>query len=280
MKICESISEWKNLRRGFTGQVGLVPTMGFLHEGHLSLVRRARRENAVVVVWIFVNPKQFGENEDFSGYPRDRERDLKLLRGEGVDWVLAPGVEDVYPPGFQTEVGVRELSRPLEGAARPGHFTGVASVVCKMFCLTQPRFAYFGEKDAQQCLVVERMTRDLGFLTDIVVCPTIREPDGLAISSRNIYLNSEERLAAAVLYRALRLAADLAGEGMVDCRDLRERMLAELAGEPLAKVEYVSIAAAETLAELAELQGPAVISLAVGIGQARLIDNIRLPSNG
>src|SRR3989304_1066528 len=206
MKVVRSVPEWKALRPALPHSLGLVPTMGYLHEGHLSLVRRARAENEAVGVWIFVNPKQFMAGEDFATHPRDEARDLARLGAEGVDYVLAPGVEGVYPDGFQTYVSVEALSAPLEGVSRPGHFRGVATVVAKMFCLTQPRAAYFGQKDAQQCAVVRRMAADLGMLLEGVVCPTIREPDGLAMSSRNAYLQPPERKAAAVLYRALQAA--------------------------------------------------------------------------
>jgi pantoate--beta-alanine ligase len=277
VRIVTSLAEWAPLRAGLAGSIGLVPTMGALHEGHLSLVRRARSQNDSVVVWIFVNPKQFGAGEDFRAYPRDLRGDAALVQAAGADCVLAPGVEDVYPEGFQTQVQVDELSRPLEGALRPGHFRGVATVVAKMFCLTQPRRAYFGQKDAQQCIVVQRMARDLGFPLDIVVCPTVREPDGLAMSSRNVYLDPAERKAAAVLYRALAAAERAARAGERDGAALRALMAAELAREPLGTVEYVSVANLATLEEYARVTGPALLSLAVRFGRARLIDNIPLP---
>lgn len=276
MRVIESLSEWRNLRLGLKAELGLVPTMGALHEGHLSLVRRAREENEHVTVWIFVNPKQFGANEDFGGYPRTMEQDLALLKPLGVDTVLAPKVEEVYPPGFQTTVALQGLTQRLEGSARAGHFDGVTTVVCKMFCLTQCRRAYFGQKDAQQSLVVGRMAADLGLLMDVVVCPTVREPDGLAMSSRNAYLQGAERPAAAVLHKGLQEVAARVGAGERDCNTLREALLAVLAKEPLANVEYVSIADPATLDELQMLDGEALVSLAVRIGRARLIDNIRI----
>ncbi|MBI4082432.1 MAG: pantoate--beta-alanine ligase [Candidatus Lambdaproteobacteria bacterium] len=278
MKVVTQLAEWKRLRLSITGTVGVVPTMGFLHEGHLSLVRRARRENQAVVVWIFVNPKQFGPKEDFGTYPRDMARDLALVEHEGADYVLAPPVEEVYPPGFQTRVEVERLTQRLEGAARPGHFHGVTTVVAKLLCLTEPRRAYFGQKDAQQVLVVSRMVRDLGMLGEIVTCPTMREPDGLAMSSRNVRLSPPERKAAVCLYRALCAARDAHAAGQREGEALREAMRRVLAAEPLARPDYVSMADPETLEELATLQGPALASLAVRIGATRLIDNMPLPA--
>lgn len=277
MQVITTLAQWAPLRKSLTGSLGLVPTMGALHEGHLSLVRRARAENSIVVVWIFVNPKQFGPSEDFRSYPRDLARDAALVQSAGADYVLAPGVEDVYPEGFQTSVQVEELSRPLEGAVRPGHFRGVATVVAKMFCLTQPSRGYFGQKDAQQCAVVQRMARDLGFPMDIVICPTMREPDGLAMSSRNVYLDPAERKASAALYRALQAAERAARAGEREGEALRAVMRAELAKEPLGKIEYVSVAHLATLEEVARVNGPILLSLAVRFGKARLIDNIPLP---
>ncbi len=275
-----SLADWKALRPSLPASLGLVPTMGAIHEGHLSLARRARAENEVAVVWIFVNPKQFGPQGDFDSYPRDLAADLSLLEAEGVDYVLAPPVEDVYPPGFQTYVEVEELSRPLEGQHRPGHFRGVATVVAKMFCLTQCRRAYFGQKDAQQTLVVARLARDQGMLTEIVVCPTVRQPDGLALSSRNVYLSPRERKAATILHRALKDCEVALNCGERDGEVLRRRMLDMLAREPLAQVEYVSIANPETLAEFGPgpnaITGPALASLAVNFGNTRLIDNLML----
>ena len=276
MQIIHSLTEWKALRPTLTGTVGLIPTMGALHEGHLSLIRRARAENDIAVLWIFVNPKQFGEEGDFAVYPRVMDEDLRLAEECAVDYVLAPGVDDVYPEGFQTYVTVEEAGQPLEGAHRPGHFRGVATVVAKMLCLTQPRKAYFGQKDAQQCAVVRRMVEDLGMLTEIVVCPTIREPDGLAISSRNVHLDARERKAAQVLFRALEDAEIAVRCGERDCAKLRGRMMDILLKEPRAEVDYVSIAHPETLAECDTITGPAVASLAVHIGKTRLIDNIPL----
>ena len=276
MRVINSLREWRDFRLGLRAELGLVPTMGALHEGHLSLVRRARAENEHVTVWIFVNPKQFGANEDLDAYPRDLIQDLALLEPLGVDTILAPSVEEVYPANFQTTVAVDLLTQRLEGAVRTGHFTGVTTVVCKMFCLTQPRRAYFGQKDAQQSLVVQRMAADLGMLLDVVVCPTVREPDGLAMSSRNAYLQGQERTAATALYRSLQTVEAAVGAGERDCEAPRAKLLAVLAEEPLAQIDYVSIADAATLAELQALEGEALVSLAVRIGRTRLIDNLRI----
>ena len=276
MEIVQSLSQWKSLRPKLKGTLGLVPTMGALHDGHLSLIRRARAETQITVLWIFVNPKQFGAESDFSGYPRVMEEDLRLARECGVDYVLAPGVNEVYPDDFQTYVDVEAVSQPLEGAHRPGHFRGVTTVVAKMLCLTQPHKAYFGQKDAQQCVVVKRMVQDLGMLTEIVVCPTIREEDGLAMSSRNVQLDARERKAAQVIYRALQDVSIAVRCGERDCAVLRGRMMELLRKEPRAEVDYVSIADPETLAECETITGPVLASLAVNIGETRLIDNIPL----
>lgn len=253
--------------------------MGYLHEGHLSLVRRARADCASVGVSIFVNPAQFGPAEDFQRYPRDLERDLSLLEPLGVDVVWAPSLEEVYPPGFQTYVGVEQVAGPLEGRARRGHFRGVATVVAKLFNAFTPQRAYFGQKDAQQVAVVRQMARDLDFPLDIVVCPTVREADGLALSSRNAYLGTAERQAATVLYRALSAARRAYDEGERNATALSALMSLALAGEPLARPEYVSAAHPDTLEELERVEGDVLLSLAVGIGKTRLIDNF-LVRNG
>jgi pantoate--beta-alanine ligase len=256
--------------------VGLVPTMGALHAGHRSLIARARAENATVLLSIFVNPRQFNEESDFARYPRDEEQDLAICEADGVDIVFAPPVEEVYPPGFDTRVVVGQVAQPLEGAARPGHFEGVTTVVAVLFGLAGAERAYFGQKDAQQTVVVRRMTADLAIPTDIVVCPTVREPDGLALSSRNALLSPLERSAAGVLFRALRGAAARYEAGERNGNVLRATMRAILAEEPLARPEYVSVADAATLTELDRVEGPAILSLAVRIGSTRLIDNIPL----
>ena len=247
--------------------------MGWLHEGHRELVGRARAENATTVVTIFVNPRQFNESADYTKYPRNEERDLAMLEEEAVDLVFAPEVEEVYPHGFDTTVSVGAVAEPLEGAARPGHFDGVVTVVAILFSLVGAERAYFGQKDAQQVMVIRQMARDLAIGTEVIACPTVREPDGLALSSRNVHLTPDQRRAAPVLRRAL-LAAKAAWAGGERSADaLRKLMLAELAKEPLAQAEYVSVADAATLAELDALVGPALASLAVRFGSTRLIDN-------
>ena len=253
--------------------VGLVPTMGWLHEGHRSLMRRARTDDATTVVTIFVNPRQFNEASDYTRYPRDIDADLAICEAEGVDLVWIPGVEEVYPPGFDTTVSVGAVAEPLEGAARPGHFDGVATVVAILFAAVGAEHAYFGQKDAQQVMVIRRMALDLALPTEVIPCPTVREADGLALSSRNVHLSAQERAAAPVLRRAL-LAARLAyDEGERDGDVLRGLMEEVLAIEPLAQVEYVSVADALTLAELQPIEGPALFSMAVVFGTTRLIDN-------
>ena len=224
MKVFSSLPAWAAHRRALQGSLGLVPTMGYLHEGHISLVRRSLAENDSTVVWIFVNTKQFDGSPDFAAYPRDMERDLRLLKELGTDLVLAPWEDEVYPKGFQTYVMVEEVAEPLEGLHRPGHFRAVATVVAKMLCLTQPHRAYFGQKDAQQTVVVRRMVADLGIPAKIVVCPTLREPDGLALSSRNVNLSMPERIAATVLYRALRDAEGASACGEREGDALRARI--------------------------------------------------------
>jgi pantoate--beta-alanine ligase len=249
--------------------------MGYLHEGHLSLIRRAREENEHVVVSIFVNPTQFGPKEDLSRYPRDLERDLRLIEPY-TDLVWNPTAEIMYPPGYQTWVEVETMTRPLEGAMRPGHFRGVTTVVAKLFNGVQPHKAYFGQKDAQQAAVIRRMVRDLNFPVEIVVCPIVREPDGLAMSSRNIYLDPEQRKAATVLYRSLSAAKEAYERGELDAEKIRGKMEEILEGEPLAEVQYVSCADYDTLEELETVKGKSLLSMAVFIGKTRLIDNFVL----
>lgn len=253
--------------------VGLVPTMGWLHEGHRSLIRRARAEEATTVVTIFVNPRQFGDPSDLERYPRSEARDLAICEEEGVDLVWAPPVEEVYPPGFDTTVSVGAIAHPLEGAARPGHFDGVATVVAILFALVGAEHAYFGQKDAQQVMVIRQMARDLALPTRVIACPTVREPDGLALSSRNVHLTPEQRAAAPVLHRALLAARDAYARGERSADELRATMRRVLAAEPLAEVDYVSVADGRTLAELERVDGPALLSLAVRFGGTRLIDN-------
>jgi pantoate--beta-alanine ligase len=270
------LTELSSARRSLPGRVGLVPTMGYLHEGHLSLVRRAREECDHVVVSIFVNPTQFGPQEDLSKYPRDLDRDLSLLEPLGVDLVWMPTEDAMYPPGYQTWVEVEAITRPLEGAMRPGHFRGVTTVVAKLFNGVQPHKAYFGQKDAQQAAVIRQMTRDLSYPTEIVVCPIVREPDGLAMSSRNVYLDPEQRKAATVLSRSLRAAQVAYENGEREAETLRRKMKEVLAGEPLANVQYISCADYDTLEELETVTGKTLLSMAVYIGKTRLIDNIVL----
>jgi len=253
--------------------LGLVPTMGWLHEGHRTLIQRARADSATVVVSIFVNPRQFGDPADLAQYPRNEARDVAMCEAAGVDLVFAPGVDEVYPPGFDTSVVVGAIAEPLEGAARPGHFSGVATVVAILFGLVGAQRAYFGQKDAQQVAVIRRMALDLAIPTEVVACPTVREADGLAMSSRNVHLAPAERAAAPILRTALLAARDSWVRGERSAEVLRERMRAVLAGEPLADVDYVSCADATTLAELDRVDGPALLSLAVRFGSTRLIDN-------
>jgi pantoate--beta-alanine ligase len=250
--------------------------MGFLHQGHLSLVRRARQECASVVVSIFVNPSQFGPQEDLNKYPRDIQRDLEMLESCGVDLVWVPTDDVVYPPGYQTWVTVEEVSKLLEGERRPGHFRGVATVVAKLFNAVQPHKAYFGQKDAQQAVVIRRMSRDLDFPVEIIICPTVREPDGLAMSSRNVYLSPEERRSATVLSRGLFQAREAFASGEREAKKLVKVVLDVLATEPVVKVQYVSCADPDTLLELEGEAESALISLAVTVGKTRLIDNIIL----
>lgn len=276
MEIVTTVSDVRRERGDLTGAWGLVPTMGYLHRGHLSLVRRARLENDHVAASIFVNPTQFGPSEDLSRYPRDLDQDLELLRAAGVELVFVPAVQEIYPFGFQTFVSVEEVSKRLEGAARPGHFRGVATVVCKLFNIFQADRAYFGQKDAQQVAVVKQMVRDLAMPVEIVVCETVREPDGLALSSRNVYLSAEERKAATVLYGALCAGREVWLSGEHGGDGLRRAMTEVLEREPLAQVDYVSAADPETLQEIGEGRDAVLLSLAVRIGRTRLIDNFML----
>jgi pantoate--beta-alanine ligase len=273
LKVVRTRAELREALRDVPRPIGLVPTMGWLHEGHRELVGRARDENATTVVTIFVNPRQFNDASDYTKYPRNEVRDLAMLEEEGVDLVFAPDPLEVYPRGFDTTVSVGAVATPLEGAARPGHFEGVATVVAILFSLVGADRAYFGQKDAQQVMVIRQMARDLAIGTEVVACPTVREPDGLALSSRNVHLSADERRAAPVLRRAL-LAARAAWDGGERSGNaLRNAMLGELAREPLAQVEYVSVADATTLTELIDVDGPALASLAVRLGTTRLIDN-------
>jgi pantoate--beta-alanine ligase len=276
MQIARTIVEMRALRLKSFGSVGFVPTMGYLHDGHLALVKQARNENSVVVASIFVNPTQFGPTEDFKAYPRDTERDLSMLRKEKTGIVFMPSPEEMYPEGFNSWVEVEKITDRLEGSCRPGHFKGVATVVAKLFNIVEPTRAYFGQKDAQQVLVIKKMVADLNMNLEVIIAPTVRESDGLAMSSRNVYLNPQERQAATVLFKALTLAQNLRTKGEKNAETIRREMTSLISKEPLAKIEYVSIADAETLEELTEFDKPALASLAVRFGKTRLIDNILL----
>ena len=275
MQVVADIAAVRRARRAepSTGW-GLVPTMGALHDGHLSLVRQARSENARVGVSIFVNPAQFHNPDDLATYPRDPDRDLALLRQEGVDLVWTPSPDQVYPAGYQTYIDVEESSRPLEGSARPGHFRGVATVVAKLLNVFQPQRVYFGQKDAQQVAVVSRMVEDLDFPLRVVSCPTVREPDGLAMSSRNVLLSAQARPHAACLIRALRVAGSAFAQGERRAEALRAAMRAVIDATPMTRIDYISVAHPESLAELAAVETTALLSLAVFVDKVRLIDNI------
>ena len=277
MKVLTSPGSMRHWRNAISGSVGFVPTMGYLHEGHLELVRRSVRENLCTVASIFVNPAQFGPNEDYERYPRDEVRDLQLLREAGVSAVYLPSAGEVYPDGYQTYVEVEQVTQRLEGASRPGHFRGVATVVLKLLNTVQPQRAYFGRKDAQQLRVVQRMVRDLDLNCEIVPCDIVREADGLAMSSRNVYLTPEQRAAAPVIRRALLRARDAYLAGERDPNALRTLVQRELAAEPLGQVEYISLADDITLEELeSAIRGPALLSTVVRFGPTRLLDNLEL----
>lgn len=276
MKIARDIQELKAWRRKYKGSVGLVPTMGYLHAGHIELVKTAKRENSATVVSIFVNPTQFAPNEDFKSYPRDLNRDLDLLKQAGTDVVFTPSDAEMYPPDFDTWVVVKEITQRLEGKSRPTHFQGVTTVCNKLFNIVEPHKAYFGQKDVQQVLVIKKMVEELNMNLDIIIVPTVREEDGLAMSSRNTYLESEERNSATVLYKALCLSRDMYEKGERDAEKIKARMTALINNEPRARIDYVSIADTRTLLELDRIEGKALVSMAVRIGKPRLIDNIIL----
>lgn len=277
MQVVTTLTELRAARARLPGSLGLVPTMGYLHQGHISLVEAARAECANVAASIFVNPTQFGPSEDLSTYPRDLQRDLELLEKAGCDLVWTPTPEVMYPPGFQTWVTVEEVTQPLEGSMRPGHFRGVTTVVAKLFNAVQPERAYFGQKDAQQAAVIRQMARDLDFNLRVVICPIVREADGLAMSSRNVYLNPAERQAASVLYRALSAAQAAYRSGERDAEALRQTVRKTIWSEPLANLQYISCADAETLQEFeGRFTPPALLSMAVYFGKTRLIDNLIL----
>jgi pantoate--beta-alanine ligase len=275
MKVLADITELRRERWSDRSSTwGLVPTMGFLHEGHLSLVRRARQENDRVGVSIFVNPTQFNQPDDLTSYPRNLDRDLSLLKKEGVHLVWTPTPQIVYPPNYQSYVQVEQVSQSLEGAARPGHFRGVTTVVAKLFNVFQPQRAYFGQKDAQQAIVIKRMVEELNFNLEIVVCPTVREADGLAMSSRNAKLSPSARQKATCLYRALLAAKNAFAEGQRDAQQLRDTMLALINATDIAQADYISVAHPQTLEELEHIQDSALLSLAVFVDGVRLIDNM------
>jgi pantoate--beta-alanine ligase len=280
MQLVKTVEEVRTIRWADPAlSWGLVPTMGALHAGHVSLVRQACAENDRVGVSIFVNPIQFDQRGDLLAYPRQLERDCELLAAEGVEVVWAPSEEEVYPPGYQTYVAVEEITKLLEGALRPGHFRGVTTVVAKLFHVFQPTRAYFGQKDAQQVAVIRQMVRDLAFSLELVVCPTVRDPDGLAMSSRNVRLKPGERVAATVLFRSLMAAQDAWQRGQRDAEHLRTIMRILIQGEPLARLDYASVADPVTLQEIQGEVEKALLSMAVFIGEVRLIDNVILGRN-
>ena len=276
MKVCATIAEAREALQDVERPLGAALTMGALHAGHLALVRRAKAECKTVVATIYVNPTQFGDRRDLAAYPRPVHDDLRVLEREGVDVVVVPSDAEMYPEGFGTWVEPGDIAARLEGEHRPGHFRGVCTVVLKLFNILAPDRSYFGQKDAQQALVIRKMASDLGLPVEIVTVPTARERDGLAMSSRNGNLSREERKAARVLSRALTVALEMAAEGERDAAAMRDAMRECIAGEPLANIDYVSIADAESLVELDTVSGPALSSLAVRFGQTRLIDNVTL----
>ncbi len=277
--LVRTVEEMKALSRRWREEgktIGFVPTMGYLHEGHLSLVRRAREENDRVVVSIFVNPTQFGPNEDYNRYPRDLDRDMKLLEPIGVDAVFYPSVEEMYPEGYGTYVEVVGITDKLCGASRPGHFRGVCTVCTKLFNIVMPHRAYFGKKDFQQYVVIKNMVRDLNMDIEIVPMPIVREPDGLAMSSRNTYLSPEERQAATCLYRSLKRAVELFESGERDASKIREEVVRIIEAEPLARIDYVEVVDPETFEPVERVEKGTLVALAVFVGPARLIDNVQL----
>lgn len=280
MEIIKKVSEMQRIclqARREGKRIGLVPTMGYLHEGHLSLAQAARAENDLVVMSIFVNPLQFGPREDFATYPRDMERDCRLAEGAGVDYVFAPDAEEMYPKGYNTYVEVLgEVTEKMCARSRPGHFRGVTTVVLKLFNIVQPDRAYFGQKDAQQAIVIRKMVADLNLSLEIVTCPVVREPDGLAMSSRNTYLSHEERQQALALYCALQHGRELIARGERDPRKVRQEILEFLNNSPGVRVDYVEVCSGDDLSELEELEGHVLLAAAVYVGKTRLIDNIDL----
>ena len=276
MEIIEAIEPLRTAVGHLSCPVGLVPTMGFLHAGHLALIERAREETRSLVVSIFVNPEQFETDEDIKTYPRDIDSDFLKLEQAGVDLVFTPSVSEVYPPGFASYVEIGQIGQKLEGEYRPGHFKGVATIVCKLVSLIRPDRAYFGEKDFQQTRVVSQLNKDLNLGCEIIVLPTVREPDGLALSTRNVYLDSRERDAATILYRALSLAREMVRDGIRDAGEVRFRMREAICAEPLSSLDYISIVDEATLEEIDSINDSARALVAIRIGKTRLIDNISL----
>ena len=279
MKIIKSPKTMQRVCRGIKQKgkiIGFVPTMGYLHEGHLSLVRVAKKKSDVLVVSIFINPTQFGPKDDFKRYPKDLKRDKRLLKEIGCDFLFVPDIKNMYPEGYDTYVEVENLTRILEGASRPEHFKGVTTIVAKLFNIVQPDIAVFGQKDFQQAVVIKRMVKDLNFPVKIIVAPTIREKSGLALSSRNLYLSDEEKKQALVLYQSLNLAKKMIESGERDSRRIKNRMRLLIQKKPKAKIDYIAINDSETLRPLKKLKGNVLISLAVRVGKTRLIDNVRI----
>ncbi len=279
MKLIESISEmqsWSKKAKLDGKTIGFVPTMGFLHEGHASLLRTSKKENDLTVLSIYVNPTQFGPSEDFNKYPRDMENDLEVAENVGVDVVFAPSDKQMYPDGYQTFVSVDKLAEKLEGKFRPGHFKGVCTIVLKFLNLVQPDILYLGQKDAQQCVILSRMVKELNLPVSVNVQSTVREADGLAMSSRNTYLNSEERKSATILYSSLKLAESLINKGKVNAEEIIKIMQEEIALEKVAKIDYIAIVDPQTLNNMPKIHAPVLICLAVHIGKTRLIDNFWL----
>ena len=279
MRIIRSITEMREFRYALSGSVGIVPTMGCLHNGHMALVRQSMSENTITITSLFVNPTQFGPREDFDKYPRDEQSDIKRLEQSGVDAVFIPSSSEMYPDGFDSWVDVSGITHVLEGACRPGHFRGVATVCSKLFNIINPTRAYFGQKDAQQVLVIKKMVSDLNMNIEIVVVPTVREDDGLAMSSRNVYLNPSERRAASVLYKALLKAQRMYSSGERDAKAIIPAMTAIIQSEPLIRIDYVAVSDNAGLKDIEFLRSPALVSMAVFIGKTRLIDNIILSNS-
>lgn len=279
MKLVQTVADMALAQKEADRPLGLVPTMGALHDGHLSLVKQAREDNDALAVSIFVNPAQFGPQEDLDNYPRHQNRDMAMLKELGTDIVFIPDVRDMYPEGFDTWIHTGDIANRLEGESRPNHFRGVATVVTKLFTIIRPDNAYFGQKDAQQVLIIRKLNSDLNLGVNVVELPTIREPDGLAMSSRNAYLNPLERQAALVLYNSLCVAESMHIQGEQRAPEIKKAMSDVIRAEPMAILDYISIANADTLDELDLIRGPTLVSLAARVGKTRLIDNIKLVEN-